>query len=68
MSPPSPSRTSDRRVLRQDQRAAVGSAVRELKGPGTCGHMVSACGTGKTLIALRTAEALDAAHLLISVR
>ncbi|MFK8911704.1 hypothetical protein [Streptomyces sp. YS-3] len=29
--------------------------------------MVSACGTGKTLIALRTAEALDIRHLLIAV-
>lgn len=29
--------------------------------------MVSACGTGKTLIALRTAEALNADHLLIAV-
>ncbi|MFD9566063.1 Helicase associated domain protein [Streptomyces sp. NPDC059994] len=68
---PSPSttssRTSVRRVLRQDQQAAVDSAVRHLKKPGTRGHMVSACGTGKTLIALRTAEALDAAHLLIAV-
>src|SRR4029079_9897914 len=30
-------------------------------------HMVSACGTGKTLTALRTAEALDIRHLLIAV-
>ncbi|MFD9567071.1 Helicase associated domain protein [Streptomyces sp. NPDC059994] len=62
-----PSRTSVRRVLRQDQQAAVDSAVRELKRPGTRGHMVSACGTGKTLIALRTAEALEARHLLVAV-
>ncbi|MFE9360892.1 DEAD/DEAH box helicase family protein [Streptomyces olivaceoviridis] len=56
-----------RRVLRRDQQAAVDSAVRGLSKPDSRGHMVSACGTGKTLIALRTAEALDIAHLLIAV-
>ncbi|WP_367048702.1 Helicase associated domain protein [Streptomyces sp. Je 1-332] len=56
-----------RRVLRPDQQAAVDSGVRGLRKPGTRGHMVSACGTGKTLIALRTAEELDTARLLIAV-
>ncbi|MGW0963968.1 DEAD/DEAH box helicase family protein [Streptomyces gelaticus] len=38
-----------------------------MKSPRTRGHIVSACGTGKTLIALRTAEALNTRHLLIAV-
>ncbi|MEU5431327.1 Helicase associated domain protein [Streptomyces olivoreticuli] len=53
--------------MRPDQQAAVDSAVRHLKSPRTRGHIVSACGTGKTLTALRTAEALNADHLLIAV-
>ncbi|MFJ2901951.1 Helicase associated domain protein [Streptomyces sp. NPDC087212] len=56
-----------RRALRPDQQAAVDSGVRGLRKPGTRGHMVSACGTGKTLIALRTAEALDIRFLLVAV-
>ncbi|MFF4534497.1 DEAD/DEAH box helicase family protein [Streptomyces sp. NPDC001407] len=54
-------------MLRPDQQQAVDSGVRHLKKPGSRGHTVSACGTGKTLIALRTAEALNADHLLIAV-
>ncbi|WP_405720874.1 DEAD/DEAH box helicase family protein [Streptomyces sp. NBC_00046] len=56
-----------RRTLRLDQQHAVDSAVRHLKRPGSRGHIVSACGTGKTLTALRTAEALDTRHLLVAV-
>ncbi|MFB7919450.1 Helicase associated domain protein [Streptomyces sp. NPDC056061] len=56
-----------RRVLRTDQQAAVDSGVRGLRKTGSRGHMVSACGTGKTLIALRTAEALDVQFLLVVV-
>ncbi|MFD8821273.1 Helicase associated domain protein [Streptomyces sp. NPDC059605] len=56
-----------RRVLRMDQQAAVDAGVRHLSKPGSRGHMVSACGTGKTLIALRTAEALDTRFLLVVV-
>ncbi|MFE2377228.1 Helicase associated domain protein [Streptomyces sp. NPDC059398] len=56
-----------RRVLRPDQQAAVDSGVRGLRKSGTRGHMVSACGTGKTLSALRTAEALDIRFLLVVV-
>ncbi|MFF2654290.1 Helicase associated domain protein [Streptomyces sp. NPDC058045] len=56
-----------RRVPRPDQNAAIDAAVRHLKHPRSRGHIVSACGTGKTLIALRTAEALDTYHLLIAV-
>lgn len=54
-------------VPRPDQNAAIDAAVRHLKHPRARGHIVSACGTGKTLIALRTAEALDTHHLLIAV-
>ncbi|WP_343067220.1 DEAD/DEAH box helicase family protein [Streptomyces rectiverticillatus] len=62
------SRTAvSRRVLRVDQQAAVDSGARHLRKPGSRGHTVSACGMGKTLIALRTAEALNADHLLIAV-
>ena len=53
--------------LRPDQQRAVDSAARHLARAHTRGHMVSACGTGKTLTALRTAEALDTRHLLIAV-
>ncbi|GAA0683989.1 DEAD/DEAH box helicase [Streptomyces thermocarboxydus] len=62
------SRTCPARLsLRPDQQRAVDSAARHLARAHTRGHMVSACGTGKTLTALRTAEALDARHLLIAV-
>ncbi|MEU7109762.1 Helicase associated domain protein [Streptomyces sp. NPDC046215] len=60
-------RPASRRVLRPDQQEAVDSATRHLKTSRTRGHIVSACGTGKTLTALRTAEALDARQLLIAV-
>ncbi|MFE9374810.1 Helicase associated domain protein [Streptomyces sp. NPDC006711] len=56
-----------RHALRPDQQRAVDSAARHLARAHSRGHMVSACGTGKTLTALRTAEALDARHLLIAV-
>ncbi|WP_435836000.1 Helicase associated domain protein [Streptomyces bacillaris] len=56
-----------RRTLRPDQQRAVDSGVRGLRKPGSRGHMVSACGTGKTLIALRTAEALNIRFLLVVV-
>lgn len=70
--PDSPPLLSDssvpaRRVLRPDQQAAVDSGARGLRKPGSRGHMVSACGTGKTLISLRTAEALDVRFLLVVV-
>ncbi|RLU80189.1 helicase [Streptomyces griseocarneus] len=56
-----------RRTLRPDQQAAVDAAVCHLQHPGTRGHVVSACGTGKTLTALRTAEALGVCRLLVAV-
>ncbi|MGW6214990.1 DEAD/DEAH box helicase family protein [Streptomyces sp. NPDC055109] len=62
-----PSTYAARRTLRPDQQHAVDAAVRHLRSPRTRGHIVSACGTGKTLTALRTAEALGARHLLVAV-
>ena len=55
---------SVRRMLRGSA-ARVDSGVRGLRKPGSRGHMVSACGTGKTLIALRTAEALGGIQFLL---
>ncbi|AWW42145.1 DEAD/DEAH box helicase [Streptomyces cadmiisoli] len=65
--PPVSAPAVPRRTLRPDQQHAINNAVRHLKNPGSRGHIVSACGTGKTLTALRTAEALNATHLLIAV-
>ncbi|WP_086859487.1 DEAD/DEAH box helicase [Streptomyces milbemycinicus] len=56
-----------RLTLRPDQQQAVDNAARHLARPHTRGHTVSACGTGKTLTALRTAEALTVQHLLVTV-
>lgn len=57
-----------RRALSLDQQAAADRAARHLKRPGSRGHIVSACGTGKTLTALRTAEVLDVRYLLVVVQ
>ncbi|MFE7314236.1 Helicase associated domain protein [Streptomyces sp. NPDC057555] len=56
-----------RLTLRSDQQQAVDNAARHLARPHTRGHTVSACGTGKTLTGLRTAEALHVQHLLVTV-
>ncbi|MFE2828593.1 Helicase associated domain protein [Streptomyces sp. NPDC059271] len=66
--PPAPAPVPDSRaVLRPDQARGVGAAVRHLRRPHTRGHTVSACGTGKTLMALRTAEELGIGHLAVAV-
>ncbi|WP_432079353.1 DEAD/DEAH box helicase family protein [Streptomyces sp. YPW6] len=57
-----------RRMLRSGRQAAVDSGVRGLLRPGSRGRMVFACGTGKKLIALRTAETLDTRFLLVWCR
>ena len=57
-----------RRMLRSSRQAAVHSGLRGPRKPASRGHMVFACGTGKTLIALRTAEALDTRLLLVWCR
>ncbi|MFE7215358.1 DEAD/DEAH box helicase family protein [Streptomyces sp. NPDC001698] len=56
-----------RLTLRTDQTEGLASIVRHLQRPRTRGHIVRACGTGKTLIALRAAEELHAAYLAVAV-
>ncbi|WP_369032768.1 DEAD/DEAH box helicase [Streptomyces adonidis] len=56
-----------RLVLRTDQQEGLVSTVRHLRRPRTRGHTVSACGTGKTLYALRVAEELGVRHLAVAV-
>jgi len=43
------------------------STARHLKSARTRGHIVSALGTGKTLIALRFAGAMNTRHLLVAL-
>ncbi|WP_454337566.1 DEAD/DEAH box helicase family protein [Streptomyces glaucescens] len=42
--------------LHTDQQEAIANTVRHLRRPHSRGHVVSACGTGKTLLALRFEE------------
>lgn len=56
-----------RLVLRTDQQEGLANTVRHLRRPRTRGHAVSACGTGKTLFALRVAEELGVRHLAVAV-
>ncbi|MFJ9026337.1 DEAD/DEAH box helicase family protein [Streptomyces sp. NPDC102259] len=65
-SPPATEHTG-RLVLRTDQQEGLASTVRHLRRPRTRGHAVSACGTGKTLFALRVAEELGVRHLAVAV-
>ncbi|MDX3135941.1 DEAD/DEAH box helicase family protein, partial [Streptomyces europaeiscabiei] len=65
-SPPATEHTG-RLVLRTDQQKGLVSTVRHLRRPRTRGHAVSACGTGKTLFALRVAEELGVHHLAVAV-
>jgi superfamily II DNA or RNA helicase len=62
---PPPTVPRPRAVLRAYQARGVAAAVRHLRRPHTRGHTVSACGTGKTLMALRTAEELGIGHLAV---
>ncbi|MFD6424757.1 Helicase associated domain protein [Streptomyces sp. NPDC060198] len=64
--PPATEHT-ERLVLRTDQQKGLVSTVRHLRRPRTRGHAVSACGTGKTLFALRVAEELGVRHLAVAV-
>jgi len=66
VSPPATEHTG-RLVLRTDQQKGLVSTVRHLRRPRTRGHAVSACGTGKTLFALRVAEELGVRHLAVAV-
>ncbi|MFI1098750.1 Helicase associated domain protein [Streptomyces sp. NPDC020917] len=54
-------------VLRADQQAGLKRAVRHLHRPGTRGLYVSACGTGKTLVAIRLAGTLGSQLTLVVV-
>jgi superfamily II DNA or RNA helicase len=65
-SPPATEHT-ERLVLRTDQQKGLVSTVRHLRRPRTRGHAVSACGTGKTLFALRVAEELGVRHLAVAL-
>ena len=46
---------------RPHQQQAINSALAHLKAPGTRGKLLMACGTGKTLVGLRVAEAIAGA-------
>ena len=46
------------KTARPHQQQAIDSAVSHLESPGTRGKLLMACGTGKTLVALRVAETL----------
>ena len=65
-SPANPQHTT-RLGLRIDQQEGIANTVRHLRRPHTRGHVVSACGTGKTLLALRAAEELGVRHLAVAV-
>lgn len=56
-----------RAVLRPDQARALDAVVRHLRRLNTRALLVSATGTGKTLVAIRTADTLDARLVLVAV-
>ncbi|MGV9560260.1 Helicase associated domain protein [Streptomyces sp. NPDC003522] len=64
---PTATEHTGRLVLRTDQQEGLANTVRHLRRPRTRGHAVSACGTGKTLFALRVAEELGVRHLAVAV-
>ncbi|MFD9041173.1 DEAD/DEAH box helicase [Streptomyces bottropensis] len=64
---PTTAEHTGRLVLRSDQQEGLLSTVRHLRRSRTRGHAVSACGTGKTLFALRVAEELGIGHLAVAV-
>ncbi|MFI9835243.1 Helicase associated domain protein [Streptomyces sp. NPDC051913] len=66
-SPPAPHEHTARLVLRTDQEQGLADIVRHLRRPGSRGHTVRACGTGKTLLALRAAEQLGVRQLAVAV-
>ncbi len=69
MTPSSPAtpQSTTRLALRTDQQEGIANTVRHLRRPHTRGHVVSACGTGKTLLALRASEELEVRHLAVAV-
>lgn len=58
---------ADRAVLFPRQAEGVQKAVRHLRRPGTRALLVSATGTGKTLMSIRVADTLDAKLVLFVV-
>lgn len=56
-----------RPVLRPDQERGLKAAVRHLRRPSTRALLVSATGTGKTLLSIRVADALVARLVLVVV-
>jgi superfamily II DNA or RNA helicase len=62
-----PEHRSPRVELRPHQVEGRDAAVRHLRRPGTRGLYVSATGTGKTLVAIRIAEALAVRLVLVVV-
>ncbi|MET9566298.1 DEAD/DEAH box helicase family protein [Streptomyces tauricus] len=65
---PTAAEHTGRLILRRDQQEGLGSTVRHLRRSHTRGHLVSTCGTGKTLFALRITEKLGVRHLAVAVR
>lgn len=68
--PPAPasdptSKTTQRRQPRPDQAAAIAAAARQLRRAGSRATVVSACGTGKTLIGIRVSEEADAHRTMV---
>ncbi|WP_342450769.1 DEAD/DEAH box helicase [Streptomyces violaceorubidus] len=53
--------------LRPDQERGLQAVVRQLRRPNTRALYVSATGTGKTLVSIRAADALDARLVLVVV-
>lgn len=58
MSPASPEPAARRVTMRPDQQNGHDRAVRHLHRPGARGLYVSACGTGRTRVAVRLAGTL----------
>ncbi|GAA3000116.1 hypothetical protein GCM10020229_10490 [Kitasatospora albolonga] len=57
----------ERRWPRADQQAGIAAAARQLRRAGSRATVVSACGTGKTLIGIRVAEEVGAHQVLVVV-
>ncbi|MGW2402599.1 Helicase associated domain protein [Kitasatospora sp. NPDC001664] len=55
----------ERRRPRPDQQAGIAAAARQLRRAGSRATVVSACGTGKTLIGVRVAEEVGARRVLV---
>ncbi|WP_106437559.1 MULTISPECIES: DEAD/DEAH box helicase [Kitasatospora] len=54
-----------RRRPRADQQAGIAAAARQLRRAGSRATVVSACGTGKTLIGIRVAEEVGSRRVMV---